>query len=223
MTAIVVAGGMGMRMNAAIPKQFLMLRGKPVIQWSLESFAASRFVEDLVLVLPGKWLDEGQSLMKEFRPGKPFRFVSGGELRQDSVAAGLDVIGHSGWVAVHDGARPAISREVIDAAISEAHRLGNAVCAIPASDTLVEASDGVVTGDVPRQKIFYIQTPQIFPVGVLRQAIDRARRDGITGTDDGGLVRRLGIPVHLVPGSTRNIKLTHPEDLAILEDLIPEL
>ncbi len=219
-TALIVAGGMGQRMNSPLPKQFLTLRGKPVVQWALERFAGLPAVTDLVLVLPADWLAEGRARLAGFAPAQPFRLVAGGERRQDSVAAGLAAIGHDGWVAVHDGARPAVPAEVAAAAIAAALRLGNAVCAVPAADTLVEAEGGVVQGDVPRDRVFQVQTPQVFPVPLLRQALAAARRDGVAGTDDAGLVRRLGVPIHLVPGSARNLKVTRPEDLAILDALL---
>ncbi len=219
-TALVVAGGLGTRLGGSLPKQFLTLRDRPVVQWALERLVAVEAVTEVILVLPASWLEEGAARLAGWRPAKPFRLVAGGARRQDSVAAGLAAVGHDGWVAVHDGARPALPVEVAAAAVAAALRLGNAVCAMPAADTLVEAVDGLVCGDVPRERVFQVQTPQVFPVAVLREALAAAARDGVTGTDDAGLVRRLGVPVHLVAGSPRNLKLTRAEDLPLLEALV---
>lgn len=219
-TGLVVAGGLGTRLGGPLPKQFLPLRDRPVVQWALERIAAVEAVTEVILVLPADWLAEGAARLAGWRPDKPFRIVAGGARRQDSVGAGLAAITHEGWVAVHDGARPALPVEVAAAAVAAAWERGNAVCAVPATDTLVEARDGLVCGEVPRERVFQVQTPQIFPVQMLREALAAAARDGVTGTDDAGLVRRLGIPIHLVPGSRRNLKLTRPEDLPLLEALV---
>jgi len=215
---VVVAGGIGTRMGAALPKQFLPLRGKPVVQWSLECFDALDFVADLILVLPRDWLEDGRKRLSDFSPRKTFQIVPGGLIRQDSVQAGLDAITKDrGWVAIHDGARPAISAHIVGNAFDEALKFDSAVCAIPATDTLVQARDYMISGDVPRTDVFQIQTPQIFRLEILRQALENARLAKIEGTDDSGLVRKLGMSVHLVPGSRNNVKITCLEDLALLE------
>lgn len=220
-TALIVAGGLGRRLPGACPKQFLMLGNKPVLQWSLETFDSLEACDALVLVLPQDWIDAGREILKEFHTAKPFTIVAGGKRRQDSVAAGLAVIPEpGGWVAIHDGARPLIPPEVVQEAFDTARMLGNAVVAIPAVDTLVMAQDTQVIGEVDRTMVYRVQTPQIFPIAQLVRALEIADLDGYTATDDAGLVRRLGTAVYLTTGSSRNLKLTTAEDLAILQALL---
>lgn len=218
---VVVAGGAGTRMKSDIPKQFLELGTKPVLQWSLECFDAVPETVDITVVLPEAWIEEGKRRLAGWKPKHRIRYICGGVRRQDSVEAGVSSIpDDDGWVAVHDGARPAITPVIVRACLEMAIEKGNASCAVPASDTLVESSDGLVIGAIDRTKIFAMQTPQIFPVRQLRDALARARADGVDATDDAGLVRRLGLPVYLAPGSPLNIKVTRPEDLRLLSSIL---
>ncbi|MDN5279786.1 MAG: 2-C-methyl-D-erythritol 4-phosphate cytidylyltransferase [Clostridiales bacterium] len=220
-TALIVAGGMGTRMNTMVPKQFLALKGKPVVQWSLECFDQTPGVDKIVLVLPNTWLDEGRDKLISFDPIKPFKIVAGGERRQDSVKAGLDSITDSeGWVIIHDGARPRITPDLISRALKTAKTMGNAVCAIPSHDTLVRVVDGKIVDSIDRNEIYRIQTPQIFKLSQMRKAIANAIENDISATDDAGLIRELGERINLVEGSELNSKVTRPEDLDILESLL---
>jgi len=218
---VVVAGGSGTRMKSDLPKQFLELGGKPVLQWSLECFDAVPETVDITVVLPMAWIEEGKRRLSGWRPKHQVRYICGGMRRQDSVEAGVTSIpDEGGWVAVHDGARPAITPDIVRTCLEMAVGKGNASCAVPVSDTLVESSAGLVTGAVDRSKMYAMQTPQIFPVNLLREALARARADGVDVTDDASLVRRLGLPVFLAPGSPLNIKVTRPEDLRLLASIL---
>lgn len=218
---VVVAGGAGTRMKSEIPKQFLELGGRPVLQWSLECFDAMPETVDITVVLPETWIEEGKRRLAGWKPKHTVKYICGGVRRQDSVEAGVSSISdEDGWVAVHDGARPAITDKLVRECFRLAVEKGNASCAVPASDTLVEASAGLITGTLEREKIFAMQTPQIFPVKTLKQALAQARADGVDATDDAGLVRRLGLPVYLAPGSSANIKVTRPEDLRLLASIL---
>ncbi len=218
---VVVAGGSGARMKSDIPKQFLEIGSKPVLQWSLECFDAVPETVEITVVLPDAWIEEGKLRLAGWKPKHPVKYICGGIRRQDSVEAGVSSLpDDDGWAAVHDGARPAITPEIVRACLGLAVGKGNASCAVPVSDTLVESTDGLVTGAVDRSKMFAMQTPQIFPVKLLREALARARADGADATDDAGLVRRLGLPVFLAPGSPLNIKVTRPEDLLLLSSIL---
>ncbi|HEY9068755.1 MAG TPA: 2-C-methyl-D-erythritol 4-phosphate cytidylyltransferase [Candidatus Ozemobacteraceae bacterium] len=218
---VVVAGGSGTRMKSETPKQFLRLGAKPVLQWSLECFDAVPETMEITVVLPEAWVEEGRSLLAGWSPKHPVKYIIGGARRQDSVEAGvLSISDDDGWVAVHDGARPAITPELVRECFHLALEKGNASCALPASDTLVESSNGVVTGTIDRGRVHAMQTPQIFPVKLLRQALKLARSQGVEGTDEAGLVRRLGVPVYLAPGSPLNLKVTRPDDLRLLSSVL---
>jgi len=218
---VVVAGGSGTRMKTDLPKQFLELGGKTVLQWSLECFDAVPETVDITVVLPAVWIEEGKKRLAGWKQIHPVKYICGGMRRQDSVEAGVSSLpDDDGWVAVHDGARPAITPDIVRACLELAVEKGNASCAVPVSDTLVESTGGLVTGAVDRSKMFAMQTPQIFPVKLLREALARARADGVDATDDAGLVRRLGLPVFLAPGSPLNLKITRPEDLRLLASIL---
>lgn len=219
--AVVVAGGMGQRMKSATPKQFLPLKGKPVVQWSLECFDKTPEITGLVLVLPEEWLEEGMNRLKSFKPQKSFKVVAGGALRQDSVRAGVEAANaDQGWVAVHDAARPGITPALVSNALNQAFTSGNAVCAMPSHDTLVRVIDGEIVGQINRNEVFRIQTPQIFKTAVLRQALENAAAKGLVGTDEAGLVRELGYRIYLAEGSEMSGKITTPEDLDMFEALL---
>lgn len=219
--AVVVAGGMGQRMKSTTPKQFLPLKGKPVVQWSLECFDKTPEITGLVLVLPEEWLEEGMNRLESFKPQKPFKVVAGGALRQDSVRAGVEAANaDQGWVAVHDAARPGITPALVSNALNQAFTSGNAVCAMPSHDTLVRVIDGEIAGQINRNEVFRIQTPQIFKTAVLRQALENAAAKGLVGTDEAGLVRELGYRIYLAEGSEMSGKITTPEDLDMFEALL---
>jgi 2-C-methyl-D-erythritol 4-phosphate cytidylyltransferase len=191
------------------------------VQWSLECFDQLPFVDEIILVLPETWLDEGRDKLISFDPRKPFKIVSGGQRRQDSVKAGLDSVqNNDGWVIIHDGARPGITIELVSKAFEKARNLGNAVCAIPSNDTLVKVIEGKIVSSVNRKEIYRIQTPQIFRTGKMRKALENAIANNITATDDAGLIRKLGDEINLVEGCELNSKVTRAEDLEILETLL---
>jgi len=215
---VVVAGGKGTRMAGNIPKQFLPLRGKPLLFWSLECFDSIGFIDEIIVVLPKDWIAWFEESSRNLNSVKPMKMVAGGELRQDSVREGIRAVSQSAeWVGVHDAARPGVTAGLVEASFRKALEYGNAVPALPVFDTLVQSENQTVTAELDREKIFCLQTPQIFKVSILWEALEKARKAGITGTDDSGLVRRLGHRIYLVQGERRNIKITCAEDLKILE------
>lgn len=219
--AVIVAGGLGQRMNSTVPKQFVLLKGRPVLQWSLEAFDKTSEISQIILVLPEDWKDEGMRILDGFKPEKDFKVVSGGKRRQDSVWNGiLSVDPCCRWVAVHDGARPGINPELLSRSIKSAFLNGSAVCAIPSNDTLVRVCDGKYVEHIDRSQIFRMQTPQIFSLETLEKSFSYAERNGLNVTDEAGMVSAAGFNVSLVEGSETNIKVTRPDDLAILESIL---
>ncbi len=212
-SAIVVAAGAGRRFGSA--KQFTLLRGKPVLERTLEAIAGHPKVDRIVLVLPAG--ESGARYRKRW--SKIAAVVRGGERRQDSVARGFARLksGPGGLVLVHDGVRPLVSREVISRVIAKAGETGAAVAAIPVEDTIKESAGGFVVRTLERNSLRRIQTPQGFRTEVLGEALRRAREDGFYGTDEAVLVERTGHAVALVMGDPRNIKITTAADLKIAE------
>lgn len=214
--AIITAGGRGVRIGGNVPKQFLELNGKPILEHTLENFKTTGLVDEVVLVVPADSVSQVKQDYKRFE-GWLTQVVAGGAERQDSVGNGLDALGpQADIVLVHDGVRPFVTFDMLHQSVQTAHAEGGAICAIPVSDTLKRADEnGVVSETVDRQGLWRMQTPQTFSRVVLQEAFDKARTDGFYGTDEGMLVERIGRPVKLVTGSEFNIKITRPEDLVL--------
>jgi 2-C-methyl-D-erythritol 4-phosphate cytidylyltransferase len=215
-TVIIVAAGRGERFGGNKP--FAMLGGKPIIDWSLETFETHADVGAVILVLPpGR---NGDDFRRRYP--KIHAVVPGGKERQDSVLRGF------GWAAaergevvlIHDGARPFASADLVGRIIRAAASGGAAIPVLPASDTIKRVRDGCVVETLDRSELAAVQTPQGFSRGVLAAALDKAVREGYVGTDEAALVERAGYPVHVVPGEPGNIKITRPEDLKLAEALL---
>ncbi len=220
-TAIVVAGGMGTRMNSPLPKQFMLLAGRPVVQWSLECFNCLDLVDEIILVLPADRIKEGRALLKGFSADKPFNMVAGGERRQDSVINGVRAAAN-GWVMVHDAARPGMTPALVRAALHIAVKNGNAVCAVPSADTLVRADSGRIVAPLDRNEVFRLQTPQIFRQDELLAGLEYACANNLAITDESSIMAKLGHEIYLAEGSELNNKITCPHDLAVLEILLAD-
>lgn len=219
-TAIIVAAGSGSRFNSTIPKQFLDLKGKPVVIHALEAFAASPAVDEIILVVPEAYMDEFIRVSRPFAIRKLRHVVPGGETRVESVKRGFhEASPGSAVVAVHDGARPLVSAAEIEATINAAADSGAACLTAPVTDTIKEVADGIVVRSIDRENLRRALTPQAFHYEILRAALDSVAAEEAF-TDESSIVERLGHKVSIVEGSARNIKITHPEDLALAEALI---
>ena len=217
-TALIVAGGSGVRMKDSRPKQYIPLDGLPIVAHTLRVFDACPRIDQLVWVVPQNDVEVyGPSLSSSLGLKKPVLHVAGGPRRQDSVYNGLRAIGtDEGIVVIHDGVRPFVSSAQIIACIHGAKAMGACILGIPAHDSLkqVDAS-GRIVQTLSREPIWLAQTPQVFRCDLIRSAHEKARSDGVTGTDDAFLVERMGKPVMVIPGSRFNIKITTPEDLVL--------
>jgi 2-C-methyl-D-erythritol 4-phosphate cytidylyltransferase len=234
--AIVVAAGQGVRFGGQTPKQFRLIAGVPMVLRALQPFSSHPDVTQVILVLPPEHAARPPAFLRDLSDldsssaptaHSALTIVPGGAHRGDSVRAGLSALtAECTVVLVHDAARPFAERGVIDAVIAYARQGEGAVAAIPLSDTLKEASRGDpsrVARTRPRARLWRAQTPQGFPRAILEQAHARAARLGRRATDDAALVEALGFPVRLVPDSTRNLKVTAAEDLALAELLASDI
>lgn len=213
--AIILAGGSGSRMGADRNKVLLELQGKPVIVRSIEAFVG--LVDGVILVSREEDIPVMQSAVHH--AGLSVKIVSGGKTRQDSVWNGLCALpADCTHVLIHDGARCLVDAHTICSCMQSVVQHGTGVAAIPSVDTMkqVDAAD-IVTATPERSQLRAVQTPQGFTVDLIRRAHLEAQKEDYLGTDDASLVERLGIPVHLTPGSRRNIKLTTPEDLLMAD------
>ena len=212
--AIVPAGGTGRRMGHRRPKQYLSLRGAPLIVYTLRALA--RRVDGMVVAVPADRLEATRRLFARHRVPRVLGIVAGGAERQESVWNGLQhVPPETRWVIVHDAARPFVTASLVERVLAAARRHGAATCGLAVRETVKRVRGPLVDATLDREGLWLAQTPQAFRRELLREAHDRARRDGYTGTDDAALVERLGARVAMVEGLPQNIKITTPEDLKI--------
>jgi 2-C-methyl-D-erythritol 4-phosphate cytidylyltransferase len=217
--AIVVAAGQSQRMNGT-DKIMAPLGGKPVLAWSIEALQKCEKVDRIVLVNSRKNKEPVECLVVDNKYTKVADVCTGGERRQDSVAAGLKLLGECEWVIIHDGARPLLTQDLIERGLEAARETGAAVAAVPVTDTIKLAGDNqIVIETPPRHNLWAVQTPQIFRFALIKKAYQQARGDV---TDDAMLVEQTGGKVKLYMGAYNNLKITAPRDLAIAELLLRE-
>lgn len=211
--AIIVAGGSGLRMGAALPKQYLPIGGKPILMHTMSRFFQHPDPIELILVIPGKDFEFWRKLCQDFDFHVPHRLVQGGASRFQSVRNGLDTIaGHEGLVAIHDGVRPFVKQEVIAQSYLEAARTGSAVAVVPLKDSLrlINAHGGSSFRD--RSEFRLVQTPQTFQLDQIKKAFQV--EELLQFTDDATVYEYQGWEVSLIEGDPSNIKITTPEDMA---------
>ncbi len=217
-SAIIVAAGRGERFGS--PKQFSLLKGKTVLDWSLEKFESHEAVDEIILVLNEE--QERKKILGQYK--KILAVVQGGEERQDSVLNGFKMIDpeKTGIVLVHDGVRPLVSPALIGRVIEAAFEKGAAIPALPLEDTVKEVTGEEVLRTLERQELCRAQTPQGFSYSVLKKALDKAQEEGYYGTDEASLVERIGGKVYVVPGDPVNIKITVSDDLRVAEAFLDD-
>ena len=214
--AIIVAGGTGSRMGGDVPKQFLPLKGKPVLWHTLKAFTDAYDDVQIILVLPENFLEKGQQLIKEF-PLHRIRITTGGETRFHSVKNGLRLVDTHSLVFVHDGVRCLVSPQLIRRCAEVALEKDNAIPAIAATNTIrIETTDG--NEPIDRNRVRFIQTPQTFFSNVIKEAYEQPFNESFT--DEASVVEKLGVKINLVEGEVNNIKITTPVDMIIAEKIL---
>lgn len=216
--AVIVAAGRSERMGGAVRKPFLEIAGRSLLEHACAAFASVAAVREVVLVVHADDVDRVRALGLL----KVTAVVPGGAERTDSVRAGVAALPSGAEVAlVHDAARPLVRPATIEAAIATAAREGAALVAVPVRDTLKSSPDGRrAVATIDRSTVWAAQTPQAFRTSVLRELLERARRESVTATDDAALHERYLGPIALVRGDESNINVTTPEDLAIAEAIL---
>ena len=210
------AAGSGRRFGSAVSKQYMPLAGRTVMEWALAPFMEDeRCMQIVVALAPGDEAFDALPLAGEQRLSR----VSGGAQRADSVAAALQSLAgtDADWVLVHDAARPCVTHQEVDSLLDSARQgAAGALLALPVADTLKRADADRLVVDTPsRETLWRALTPQMFPRGLLRRALDAARQAGRTPTDEAQAVEWLGMRPMLVPGNPQNLKITHAGDLDI--------
>jgi len=224
---ILPAAGIGTRMAStpgAAPKQFLTLRGLPILQHSLQAFLSLPRITAVYVSVRASEEARVLALVSEHRMEDKVHVVIGGDARQDSVAnalAALPSTSPNDIVLVHDAVRPLIDPATINKTIDAIEKHGAAIVGTPAVDTIKQvertADGALITATIPRELIVHAQTPQGAKVPLLRRAFAEAAADEFIGTDESSLLERAGIPVFVVQGNSRNFKVTQPGDLEIAE------
>jgi 2-C-methyl-D-erythritol 4-phosphate cytidylyltransferase len=224
-SAIIVAAGNSQRMGNGINKQFLMIDDIPVLAHTLLNFENAALVDNIIIVTKHDCIVTVNDLVREFKISKAKSIIEGGDTRQESVMHGLSELPKNcGFVAVHDGARPFASSEMIDNTIEAALRFGAAAPGVISKDTIKFTDEtGIITSTPDRNCLRLIQTPQVFRADDLKLAYIRAAESGFLGTDDCSLVEKLGINIHITNGEYTNIKVTTPEDLYVAEAIYRHL
>jgi 2-C-methyl-D-erythritol 4-phosphate cytidylyltransferase len=210
-TIIITAGGIGKRMGAEVPKQFLALNNRPVLFHTIEKFYQFDNQAQLILTLPNEWREYWIELCDTHNFEIPHDIVDGGKERFHSIQHALS-IAHGEWIAVHDGVRPLVSQQTIQHCFQAALEHGNAIPVVSVKESLRKIENNHSEA-VNRSAYKMVQTPQVFKASQLKEAYKQPFHDGIT--DDASLVETLGYSIFLVPGSESNIKLTNPMDLQL--------
>jgi 2-C-methyl-D-erythritol 4-phosphate cytidylyltransferase len=219
--AILPAAGLGTRMGADTPKQFLELAGTPIVIHTVRRIASCPLITDIILATRADVVASLEASLRAERFSQKVQVIRGGDSRQESVVLALEhVPADAEIVLVHDAVRPFVTVEQIARVIEEARRCSAAILGIPAMDTVKEVKRAslpedvaLIIGTIPRERVVLAQTPQAFAAKLLHEAFARALADGVNASDEAGLVERLGHDVHVVLGSERNIKITKPADM----------
>ena len=228
MVAVVLGGGVGQRLGAGMPKQLLTLGGRTLVERCVAAFETAPGIDEILVVMARGYTGQVEALLADRYP-KVTAVIDGGQARADSVRAALAAIAAGGadgddcGVLLHDAARPLVDQRIIADCVAALREHDAAGVAVPASDTMVVTGNGVMQSMPRRETLHRCQTPQCFRLSVISRAHELAAADpGFSPTDDCGVVMRYlpDVPVHIVPGSERNLKVTYPQDLAVAEALL---
>lgn len=214
---IIVAGGSGLRMGSSTPKQFLNIKEEPVLMRTISRFYEYNSEIEIILVLPNEHFATWESLCEKYKFHVKHKIISGGDTRYQSVKNGIAPVSHAGLVAVHDGVRPLVSKELIDNCFKEAEKNGNAIPCIEINETVREVLPNG-NKQLNRNNIKLIQTPQVFKTEILKKAYELPFSEEFT--DDASVIEKAGYKINLVDGEKQNIKITTELDLKMAEYLI---
>lgn len=224
-TAIVAAAGMGKRMKMGINKQFLAIDGIPILAHTIKKIEKSNYIDFLLLIVKKTDMRYVEDIIGKYKINMKYKIVYGGKERQDSINNGLlNMPIQTDIVLTHDGARPFVSVDKIDEAIENVLDTGACVLANPVKDTIKVSTDGKLVDYTPnRDRLWQVQTPQVFKREILIKAYEQAYTEGYYGTDDCSLVEKTGVKVKLIYNSYDNIKITTREDLSIANILVKKV
>lgn len=223
--AIIVAAGKGRRMGSNLNKQFIKIKDKPMLYYSLKTFSNNKFIDGIILVCGENEIEYcRKEIIDKYNIGKILKIVAGGKERQESVFNGLKAIDDCEIVLIHDGARPFVSDNIIENGISYAKIYGACTCGVKLKDTIKVKDDiGFSYSTLDRNKLFSVQTPQCFKYDLIFNCHKRLIKDKVVVTDDTTVVEHYDNKVYLYEGSYDNIKVTTPEDLYMAEIIVEKI
>jgi 2-C-methyl-D-erythritol 4-phosphate cytidylyltransferase len=221
--AVILASGSGSRINREIPKQFLELSGYPLIIHTLKPFEQSSNIDELIIVTRSDYIEKTWEFVNRYRLTKVKKIIQGGKTRQESSKNGIDTCGDdTKFVLIHDAVRPFVTSNLLNKLIKALNKYEAVVPVIPTTDTIIETDRKGFINNIPdRSKLWRVQTPQAFEYQLIKEAHNRALKDGINNsTDDSSLLLRIGHSVYTIKGDEKNIKITYPTDFDIAGKLL---
>ncbi|MGO1651014.1 2-C-methyl-D-erythritol 4-phosphate cytidylyltransferase [Senegalia sp. (in: firmicutes)] len=224
-SVIIPAAGMGKRMNSNINKQYILLKDRPILFYTLDQFEKNDFIDDIVVVAKDDEVEYARkNIINKYKFKKIKSIVKGGKERRDSVYNGLKSLDKdTDIVLIHDGARPFINQETINSSIKAAIEHDAIVVGVPLKDTVkIVDSENIVRNTPDRSKLWQVQTPQAFSYSLIMDAYDRGIKEDLNVTDDSMLVEHFGNPVKMIMGTYKNIKITTKEDLIMGKNFLDE-
>lgn len=218
--ALLLAGGLGIRMQSALPKQYLLLEGRPMARYSFEVFMNHPEIQEVVVVCEERY----QSIFSWQGTQKRVSFAPPGRRRQDSVRNGLSrLTGEIDLVVTHDAARPLLEEAWVSRVLEAGREWGCATLAVPLAFTVKQSdAQGFVSRTLDRSNLWEIQTPQVLRLEDYKSGLEQAEKEGLTVSDCCALLENLHRPVKLVPGSRENLKITTPEDLSLAQAILEQ-
>lgn len=226
LAVVIPAAGSSARMQAGMNKVFIEIAGKPILIHTLENIAKCEYVGTVFVVVGAQDVEPTKELLQKYQDTFPeiaWQVLAGGSERQYSVFSALKLLKPNiTHVAVHDGARPFITKEIFSQCVAVAQVTNAAIVAVPCKDTIKRVQEQFVDSTLERNGLYAAQTPQVFTKELLLQAYEQAKKDGFLGTDDASLVERLGVRVAVVNGESRNFKITTPDDLIVAQAFMQE-
>lgn len=216
--AIILAAGKGSRFGS--PKQFALIKNKPVISYSLEKFNRAPDVNRIIVVTAKSKISYVSQLAKRYRFHKISDVIAGGKERQDSVKAALQILPDLGYVTIHDAARPLFNKNLIEQGFRQVKKLKAVIPVLPIRDTIKKVKDDKVIKTIDRTQLYYVQTPQFFEIKLLKKVYQKAYQDNYYATDDANLFERVKYEVYTIDGNKQNIKITDKQDLEIIKNFL---
>ncbi|MBN3348635.1 2-C-methyl-D-erythritol 4-phosphate cytidylyltransferase [Clostridium botulinum] len=224
-SVIIVAAGKGKRMNSSISKQFLQIKNKPILYYTLSKFSTHESIDEIVLVTLEDKIEACSDIIDKYNINKVSKIVPGGKERQDSVYNGLKAVSKDCEVVlIHDAARPFATSDIIENGIRYANQYGAAACGVIPKDTIkIKDKKGFAIDTPNREDLFIVQTPQCFNYNIILGCHEKLKKHNKKVTDDTMVLENYGKSVYLYEGSYSNIKITTPEDLILGEQILEKL